>query len=332
MVAKDCKVIDQIPTYYSIGHLCIPGGNSKKPTGKYVVALTTRSRRTAISRPVRSSRSRHSSIDITGDEDEASARLPDDRRAALRAGGPGRIDQAESDRSSSSSRTTASVVSRTSGSRCASRKGNEVHVNMTSIRSHFAPDNIEGVKVGDTVLLARDRTSSRIGTFRTASPSWADNDRRAADDAGRDRAPLTWEPKYAGVYPFYCTDFCSALHQEMQGYVRVRPAGRAVDPLGTQQQLAGGIGPPAPQAGRRCQPAGARALFLRGLTAMLSIVRLLLASGRPALWPCVTPLWGVASGRRSTPRGSASGSGSTPSRGSRNTTSTTSTASTTTSG
>ena len=22
-------------------------------------------------------------------------------------------------------------------------------------------------------------------------------------------------------WPFYCTDFCSALHQEMQGYVRV---------------------------------------------------------------------------------------------------------------
>jgi nitrous-oxide reductase len=27
------------------------------------------------------------------------------------------------------------------------------------------------------------------------------------------------------VYPFYCTAFCSALHQEMQGYVRVSPKG-----------------------------------------------------------------------------------------------------------
>ena len=32
---------------------------------------------------------------------------------------------------------------------------------------------------------------------------------------------LVWEPLTEGVYPFYCTDFCSALHQEMQGYVRV---------------------------------------------------------------------------------------------------------------
>jgi nitrous-oxide reductase len=30
------------------------------------------------------------------------------------------------------------------------------------------------------------------------------------------------------MYPFYCTDFCSALHQEMQGYLRVSPAGSNV--------------------------------------------------------------------------------------------------------
>jgi nitrous-oxide reductase len=35
-------------------------------------------------------------------------------------------------------------------------------------------------------------------------------------------------PKEDGIYPFYCTDFCSALHQEMQGYVRVSPAGSNV--------------------------------------------------------------------------------------------------------
>ena len=28
-----------------------------------------------------------------------------------------------------------------------------------------------------------------------------------------------------GVFPFYCTEFCSALHLEMQGYVLVKPKG-----------------------------------------------------------------------------------------------------------
>ena len=31
------------------------------------------------------------------------------------------------------------------------RKGKDVHIKMIAIRSHFAPDNFEGVQVGDTV-------------------------------------------------------------------------------------------------------------------------------------------------------------------------------------
>ena len=40
---------------------------------------------------------------------------------------------------------------------------------------------------------------------------------------------FVWEPKQVGVWPFYCTDFCSALHQEMQGYVRVSPANAKIE-------------------------------------------------------------------------------------------------------
>ncbi|MEQ8811870.1 MAG: nitrous oxide reductase, partial [Imperialibacter sp.] len=40
---------------------------------------------------------------------------------------------------------------------------------------------------------------------------------------------LLWEPQREGVYPFYCTDFCSALHQEMQGYARVSAKGATTE-------------------------------------------------------------------------------------------------------
>src|SRR5690606_10103780 len=33
------EVVDRIPTYYSIGHLMVPGGDSEKPWGRYVIAL-----------------------------------------------------------------------------------------------------------------------------------------------------------------------------------------------------------------------------------------------------------------------------------------------------
>ena len=82
------EVVDRMPTYYSIGHLMIPGGDSKKPWGKYLVAmnkitkdryLPDRPRAGAVGAADRHQRR----------QDEAAARLPDHRRAALRAGDAG---------------------------------------------------------------------------------------------------------------------------------------------------------------------------------------------------------------------------------------------------
>jgi nitrous-oxide reductase len=33
---------------------------------------------------------------------------------------------------------------------------------------------------------------------------------------------VTFEAEKSGVFAYYCTNFCSALHQEMQGYMMVR--------------------------------------------------------------------------------------------------------------
>jgi len=35
---KTLEVVDRVPTYYSIGHLSVPGGLTRKPWGKYVIA------------------------------------------------------------------------------------------------------------------------------------------------------------------------------------------------------------------------------------------------------------------------------------------------------
>jgi len=35
---KDLKVLDRASTFYSVGHLCIPGGDSRKPNPKYLIA------------------------------------------------------------------------------------------------------------------------------------------------------------------------------------------------------------------------------------------------------------------------------------------------------
>jgi nitrous-oxide reductase len=102
------------------------------------------------------------------------------------------------------------------------RKGKEVHVYMTCIRSHFAPDNIEGIQTGDDVYfhvtnLEQDWDIPHGFAIRGANlPEML--------IMPGETATLKWKADRAGVIPFYCTDFCSALHQEMQGYVRVSPA------------------------------------------------------------------------------------------------------------
>ena len=107
------------------------------------------------------------------------------------------------------------------------RKGKEVHVWMTTIRSHFTPDNIEGVKLGDEVYfhvtnLEQDWDVPHGFAIKGAATA------ELLIMPGETQT-LKWVPDQIGVVPMYCTDFCSALHQEMSGYVRVSPAGSNVE-------------------------------------------------------------------------------------------------------
>ncbi len=59
-----------------------------------------------------------------------------------------------------------------------------------------------------------------------------------------------------GVFPFYCTNFCSALHQEMQGYLVVKNEG-ATEPGAEEVNPAKLEAPPKTDAvdGERAVPA-----------------------------------------------------------------------------
>jgi nitrous-oxide reductase len=94
---------------------------------------------------------------------------------------------------------------------------------MTSIRSHFMPDNIEGVQVGDSVYFHVTNLEQDWDVPHGFAVTGAHN-AELLIMPGQTRT-LAWVPEKVGVFPFYCTDFCSALHQEMQGYVRVSPRG-----------------------------------------------------------------------------------------------------------
>jgi nitrous-oxide reductase len=94
---------------------------------------------------------------------------------------------------------------------------------MTSVRSHFMPDKIEGIHLGDSVYFHVTNLEQDWDVPHGFAVMGANNAELLLMP-GQTRT-LVWVPQRVGIFPFYCTDFCSALHQEMQGYIRVSPQG-----------------------------------------------------------------------------------------------------------
>lgn len=214
------EVLDKASTFYSVGHIMIPGGDSKKPQGKYLVALNkiTKDRYLPTGPELCHSAQLY---DISGDKMKLLLDFPT-------AGEPHYAQGISADRIVPNVKKFYPIEDnkhpyRAMGEKDArvERNGNEVHVYMTTIRSHFAPDNIEGIKVGDKVYFHVTNLEQDWDVPHGFSVMGANNAELLI--MGGQTETLYWEPKSVGVIPFYCTDFCSALHQEMQGYIRVSP-------------------------------------------------------------------------------------------------------------
>ncbi|MEQ3656578.1 MAG: Sec-dependent nitrous-oxide reductase [Dokdonia sp.] len=220
------EVKDRQPTYYSVGHLMIPGGNSKKPFGKYVVAMNkiTKDRYLPVGPEMEHSAQIY---DISGEKMELLYDFPTHGEPHYAAGCPADLlkPKAKKFYRLDDNKHPYAVLSPDQAK--VERKGNEVHIYMSTIRSHFTPDNIEGVKVGDKVYFHITNHEQDFDVPHGFSMI-GQNTSELLIMPGQTKTSV-WEPKQVGVWPFYCTDFCSALHQEMQGYVRVSPASSDIE-------------------------------------------------------------------------------------------------------
>jgi nitrous-oxide reductase len=212
------KVIDRKPTYYSVGHLMIPGGNSQKPFGKYLVALNkiTKDRYLPTGPEVCQSAQLY---DISGEKMELLLDFPTIGEPHYAAGCPADLLKPNSQKIYRLEDNNHPYVTKSEKETKVVRKGKEVHIYMTMIRSHFAPDNIEGIKVGDKVYFHVTNLEQDYDVPHGIAVIGAQTSELLIMPGQTET--FVWEPKKEGVWPFYCTDFCSALHQEMQGYVRV---------------------------------------------------------------------------------------------------------------
>ena len=217
------KVLDKVSVHYNIGHLMTMEGDSSKPAGKYLVALN----KLAIDRfvPVGPLHPQsHQLIDISGDKMQLLYDMP------LPLGEPHYAVAIDAKKLKPAVRYKVGTDSRTdkphpgaakAGEERIVKKGNKVEVFGTLIRSHITPETIE-VEVGDEVTInltnlerAQDETHGfTVSTFNV----------HASVEPGKTVA-VKFKADKEGVYPYYCTEFCSALHLEMQGYLLVKPKG-----------------------------------------------------------------------------------------------------------
>ena len=222
---SDFKVKDRIPVYYSVGHLMIPGGDTKKPYGKYLLAMNkiTKDRYLPTGPELAQA---GQLIDISGEKMKMLLDFP-------LIGEPHYAQAIAADKIAPNSAKMYKLADNTHPEATKKeadakvvRNGNDVHVYMTAIRSHLTPDNIEGVEVGDNVYFHVTNLEQDWDVPHGFAVRGANNAELLIMPGATNT--LKWTPGKPGVFPFYCTDFCSALHQEMQGYVRVSPKGSKV--------------------------------------------------------------------------------------------------------
>jgi len=222
---KDLKVLDRVPTYYSIGHLCIPGGDSKKPSDKYLIAYNKITKDRYLPTGPELAQSAQL-FDISGDKMQMILDFPTIGEPHYAQACPAELIRDKQVKIFKIAENMHPYVAKGETETGVTRDGNKVHVKMSSIRSHFAPDNIEGIKMGDEVYFHVTNLEQDWDVPHGFSIKGANNAELLIMPG--ETTTLKWVPDRVGIFPMYCTDFCSALHQEMQGYIRVSPAGSKV--------------------------------------------------------------------------------------------------------
>jgi len=148
---KDLAVVDRAPTFYSVGHLCIPGGNTAKPFGKYLIAYNKITKDRYL--PTGPELTQSAQIfDISGDKMQMILDFPTIGEPHYANAAPAELIKNNGQlKIYKIDENKHPFVAKGESEAKVTREGNKVHVYMTSVRSHFAPDNIEGVKMGDEV-------------------------------------------------------------------------------------------------------------------------------------------------------------------------------------
>ena len=219
---KAFKFVEKVSTHYNIGHLAASEGDTVAADGKYLVALNKwsidRFPNVGTLKP-----QNFQLIDLSVSPMKVIADMP------VGFGEPHYVQIIKTSRLTSAQEVyaagtdpltmTTSAVATATGQERVEREGGTVHVYMTAMRSHFTPDVIR-VKQGDKVVFhVTNIETTPDATHGFAIPGY--NIQSSLDPGEVVTTEFTADK--SGSFAFYCTEFCSALHLEMQGWLLVEP-------------------------------------------------------------------------------------------------------------
>jgi nitrous-oxide reductase len=208
------EVVDKVPMSYSIGHLSAAEGDTVSPDGNYLVGLNKLSHGRHLS--VGPSQPESSQlVDITEEKMKIifdAFTEPEPHYAQIVKAD--KIKPIEVYPKEENKNPLAIWDLKDAG---VTRSGSNVTAKVILVRSTISPTAIE-VNRGDLVKVALtniEQTTDELHGF-----GLLDYNINIVVDPGETKT-VTFTAKKSGVFAYYCTNFCSALHQEMQGYMIV---------------------------------------------------------------------------------------------------------------
>jgi nitrous-oxide reductase len=215
------ELVDKVPIAYNIGHLCTAEGDTVNPDGRYLVALN------------KLSHGRHLSVGPSQPEASQLIALGGEKMKVLYDAftepEPHYAQMIKADKIKpvevypKEENKHPNAVWDIKDTKV-ERSGNNVTVKMIAVRSTLTPFKLE-VNQGDKVtihLTNIEQTTDELHGF-----GLNEYNLNIVVDPGETKT-VSFVADKPGVFPYYCTNFCSALHQEMQGYLLVKPTGTAL--------------------------------------------------------------------------------------------------------
>ncbi len=216
------ELVEVVPTQYNVGHLATAEGDTVSPDGRYLVSLN----KWAVDRfnPVGPLVPQNLQlVDLAGEHMRVIYDTP------MGIGEPHYSQIIKADKLQpweiypeigwNPETQSVDPDAAMPGEERVERRGATVEIWSTLVRSHFTPETIE-IQAGDHVIW--HLTNIERAYDATHGFALSGYNVNLSLEPG-ESATVEFDAKNAGVFSFYCTEFCSALHLEMAGYLLVEP-------------------------------------------------------------------------------------------------------------